>query len=605
MNENVSAILGKLGEYKEKNGEIIPKHCPFCEGGQHHDKETFAINAETGAYNCKRGSCGESGSIKQLCDYLGSDFKQTTYFREYRKPKKTYIKPTPKDGELTPLVINYFQTRGISKETLQKNKVIEVKGNIAFNYYENGELVYIKYKIPRKPQMVNGKKESKSWREAGTKPILYGVDDCIKGHPLVIVEGEPDKLVLNECGIKNAVSVPSGTEDLEWIDLCWEFMQQFSEIIIWVDNDSAGMGLQQELVARLDDWKLRVVNCEDKDANITLYTHGKDKVRWYVQNAKPIRKEYITNLANVKRKDYRNQTPIPTGFETIDTMLGGMYGGMLCVWTGYNGGGKSTMLSHVALNGVAQGFKTFAYSGELPKEDFKEWMDLQLSGHEYLDYYLCPVKKQNIPIPNKEYHELLDGFYDEMVYLYDTDDYAKDADLLKAMDYMAKREGTKVFIVDNLAVMDIAESGDLNEKQVGVIIKLKNFARKYNVVVHLVAHPKKPQEKQTRVSKYDISGTANISNLADRVFGFHRLTKQEKADDSKDYGNYNNLFMVFKDRKFGIFDEEIKLKFDFFSKRYFEKDCDKDKKYSWTKNIKPKLNKNVVDVQEGDEWLKW
>lgn len=605
MNENVRSILPLLGDHKEKNGEIIPKLCPYCQGGQHHDKETFAINIETGAFNCKRGSCAVSGSIKQLCEYLGSEFKQTSYFREYRKPKKTYIKPEPKDGTLTHLIIEYFKTRGISKETLEKNKIIEVKGNIAFNYYENGELVYIKYKIPRKPRIVNGKKESKSWRETGTKPILYGVDDCVDGYPLVIVEGEPDKLVLDECGVKNAVSVPSGTEDLEWIDLCWEFMQRFSEIIIWADNDQAGMGLQQELLARLDDWKLRVVNCEDKDANITLHLHGKDKVKWYVQNARPITKEYITNLANVKRKDYRNQTPIPTGFEAIDSMLGGMYGGMLCVWTGYNGGGKSTMISHVSLNGVAQGFKTFAYSGELPKEDFKEWMDLQLSGHKYLDYYSCPVKKQDIPIPNKEYYHLLDDFYNEMMYLYDTDDYAKDTELFKAMEYMAKREGAKVFIVDNLAVMQIEESGDLNEKQIAVIIKLKNFARKYNVVVHLVAHPKKPQDKQTRVSKYDISGTANISNLADRVFGFHRLTKQEKADETKDYDKYNNVFMVFKDRKFGIFDEEIKLKFDFFSKRYYEKDQDKDKEYSWTKNIKPKINTKVVDVEEGEEWLKW
>ena len=114
MNENVRSILPLIGEYKEKGGEIIPRICPYCQGGQHHDKETFAINIETGAYNCKRGSCGVSGSIKQLCEYLGGEFKQTNYFREYRKPKKTYVKPEPKNGTLTPLVVEYFKTRGIS-----------------------------------------------------------------------------------------------------------------------------------------------------------------------------------------------------------------------------------------------------------------------------------------------------------------------------------------------------------------------------------------------------------------------------------------------------------------------------------------------------------
>ena len=61
-------------------------------------------------------------------------------------------------------------------------------------------------------------------------------------------------------------------------------------------------------------------------------------------------------------------------------LIGGFYGGMLVIWTGYNGSGKSTILSNIILNGIENGHRAFAYSGELPKEDFKEWMDLRLSG---------------------------------------------------------------------------------------------------------------------------------------------------------------------------------------------------------------------------------
>jgi twinkle protein len=602
MNDNVNSILNLIGEYKEKNGEVIPKYCPFCEGGQHHDKETFAINKETGAYNCKRGSCAASGSIKQLCDFLGTDYKHTgNYFREYRKPKKIYSKPNIETNGLTQPIIDYFALRGISEQTLIKNKVSEYKGNIAFNYYEDGEVVFIKYKIPRKQRIINGKKEMKSWRETNTKPILYGIDDCIMGKPLIIVEGEPDKLVLDECGIPNAVSVPSGTQELEWIDLCWEFMQRFKEIIIWTDNDAAGIGLQQELIARLDDWKLKVVKSDEKDANIILHKYGKEKVIQCINKAETITKEYITNLANVKRKDYRLQTPISTGFEGLDRLLGGMYGGQLVVWTGYNGGGKSTILSNIILNGVEEGHKTFVYSGELPKEDFKEWFDLQASGEKHIDFYECPIKQTKLPKPNEKYFKLLDAFYDEKMYLYDSDDYAKDNELLKAMEYMAKREGAKVFVVDNLATMHITEKGDLNEKQMSLIILLKGFARKFNVVVHLVAHPKKPQVGQHRVDKYDISGTANISNLADRVFGFHRLTNKERGDEKQDYKDWNNVLMVFKDRKFGIFDEEVKFKFNHFSKRYYETDKQLKKEYSWVKNITPEIRKEYIVNDDDDD----
>ena len=184
---------------------------------------------------------------------------------------------------------------------------------------------------------------------------------------------------------------------------------------------------------------------------------GKKVVKEHIESASVVDKDYITNLANVKRKDYRNITAVTTGFKEMDSLLGGMYGGMLVVWTGYTGSGKSTILSNVMLNGVEAGHKTFVYSGELPKEDFKEWMDLQLSGRKYLSSYDCPVKKQAIPIADEKYYKYLDDFYDEMVYLYDTDDYATDEGIIKAMEYMAKREGTKVFVIDNLMTMNITQ----------------------------------------------------------------------------------------------------------------------------------------------------
>lgn len=591
MQDQLYKILPYLGQIREKGDEIHALYCPFCQGGQHRDKYTFAINKTTGAYNCLRGTCGEVGNLYTLGKFLGVDVvkRKENYFREYRKPKKVYKKPAVKTTDLSQQNIDYFRTRLISKETLIKNKVTtDKKGNIMFNYYLDGELVFIKYKLPRKPN----KGESKSWREAETRPILYGMDECDPALPLIIIEGEPDKLVLDECGIKNATSIPSGTEDFNWIDECWEWLEQFDEIIIWGDNDDAGRGFQQEAIARLDDWKLKVVKCEYKDANVLLYEINKEKgideakkiVREHIANATPIKKDYITNLANVKRKDYRQIKAISTGYKELDNLTGGMYGGMLVVWTGYNGSGKSTILSNIILNGVEDNNRTFVYSGELPKEDFKEWMDLQLSGKKYLSSYDCPVKGQAIPIADEKYYKYLDEFYDENIYLFDTEDYATDKDIISAMEYMAKREGVKVFVIDNMLTMNVTEQGDSNEKQAKLIIKLKGFARKFNAVVHLVAHPRKPAQGQKRVDKYSVSGTANITDLADRVIGFHRLTTEEKEKDEI-YSLYNNVLIIFKDRKYGLFDKEVLFKFDFFSKRYYTNDEERDRKYSWVKEM--------------------
>jgi len=586
-----------LGEGKRKGDEILPKVCPICNGGNHHDKETFALNIITGASNCMRGSCGWSGSIKQLAEYLGIEVSKTDYFREYRKPVKYYKKPEVIHKDLTKGIVDYFKTRGISQKTLVDAKVGSDKnGNIVFNYYRGGELTFIKYKIPRKQKIKDGKKEIKSWREKDCEPILYGMDDCDYNKPLIIIEGEPDKLVLDECGIENAVSIPSVTKETSWIENCWTFLEKFDEIILWGDSDKAGKEFIQSVVVRLDDWKLKIVKCEYKDANVLLHKECKQSVKDAITNAVKVTKEYITDLADVKRKNYNEQISVPTGFVDIDECLGGMYTGQLVVWTGYNGSGKSTFISNILLNGLEQE-KTFVYSGELPREDFKEWMDLQLSGKKYLSHYRCSVKNQNIPIPNEKYYDLLDDFYRNRLFLFDSEDYATDKEVLKAMEYMAKREGVKVFLIDNLMTVPSEGKEDENQKVSKLIIKLKKFARKFNAIVHLVAHPKKPAMGQTRVNKYDVSGTANISNLADRVIGVHRLSENDRKEN-EDYQGKSTVITIFKDRKFGVFDEEILFSFEYTAKRFYTTDAERNKKYSWVKRIPTTVKYPNGETQE-------
>lgn len=603
--QTIDSIISALGEAKYKGDEILPKYCPFCKGGngRGRDQYTFAMNTETGAYNCLRGSCGVSGSIKQLAEHIGVDYKmeKDNYFREPKRKQVVYKKPEYIHHDLTKEIVEYFKLRGISQETLIKNKVSSKDANIQFNFFRNDELIFVKYKLARKPGVVNGKKESKSWREGGTEAILYGMDDCDPKYPLIIIEGEPDKLILDECGIRNATSIPSGTNDMSWIENCWEFLERFDEIILWGDGDKAGREFVQDAIVRLDDWKLKIVQTEGKDANEIHFKceqlkkgEGIKEIRRLIESAQTVTKQYITDLSDVKRIDYKNMKAIPTGYQELDSLLGGMYQGQLVIWTGYNGSGKSTILSNIILNGVKDN-KTFAYSGELSKEDFKEWMDLQLSGRKYLTSYFCDVKKQDIPIPDPKYFHLLDNFYHNQMFLFDSDDYATDIEVLKAMEYMAKREGCKVFLIDNLMTTPLSGNGDTIEKTAKYIIKLKKFARKYKAIVHLVAHPRKPMGGQVRVDKYSISGTANISDLADRVIGIHALTKVEK--EKMEYEGYSSIVIVFKDRKFGVYDKELLFKFEYFSKRFYQTNEEKDRKYEWVE----KINKGFEVLDEDED----
>ena len=563
----IKKVTVYLGKFYEKGEEIQPVYCPFCNGGQRKDKKTFSMNKDTGAYICFRGSCGVQGSVFELADYLGVDYKMesTTPFRTQR-PERIYKKPEIKDSDISKGIIDYFQKRGISKETLEKNRVTESNGNIVFNYYDqDGEKVFVKYKIPRKPR---SNKEMKSWREKGGKPILYGMDrvnDFEK--PLVIVEGEPDKLVLDEAGVKNAVSIPSGVKDFEWVTLNWEWLENFKEIILWGDNDPGGKQFIQETITKLDTWKLRVVKTPHKDANVVLYKEGPEAVVNLVKKAERVKKDYIMDLGDVKRKDYRDDKAVPTGFRQLDQKIGGFSPGELVIWTGYTGGGKSTFISNM-LSTMVEDHKTFIYSGELPSEDLKETLDFQVLGPDHLESYQCPVKETLLPRTPEKYHEELDNYYREKVFLFDSGDYATDKDVLKAMEYMAKREDCKIFVVDNLMVVPMTDSGDQLEKTGKFISRLKAFARNQNVTVHLVAHPRKPAGDQNRMDVYSVAGTSNIVNLADKVIVIHRINEKDLENDP-DLEGYDSIITIEKDRKYGNFKEDILFRFDFRSKRFY------------------------------------
>ena len=50
---------------KRRGNELQFRRCPYC-GELTNDKETFAINLETGQFKCLRASCGAKGYMLTL-----------------------------------------------------------------------------------------------------------------------------------------------------------------------------------------------------------------------------------------------------------------------------------------------------------------------------------------------------------------------------------------------------------------------------------------------------------------------------------------------------------------------------------------------------------
>lgn len=192
MDSITSAVISlaerHLGEFKIRNNQIVTRFCPFCNGGEHNDKDTFAVGLHNGAFSCMRGGCNKTGSFKELSEFFG-EATTNVYItpKTVGSKKKTYNKPDPNMLRgLNEDVVTYFALRKISEKTLKDFGVsTNDHGNIVFPFYRDGELVYVKYRKPKKHTKEDGPKE---WQDSNTEPILYGMDLVSKNKPLIIAK---------------------------------------------------------------------------------------------------------------------------------------------------------------------------------------------------------------------------------------------------------------------------------------------------------------------------------------------------------------------------------------------------------------------------------
>ena len=579
-----------LGKCEYKGDEITPTYCPYCGGGKNKDKHTFSLNTVKETFSCLRGTCGKRGHFSELCKHFGVEADKSDNYEMYKKDVKHYATPTTPTKPITTAVEEYCKLRGISKETLDFYGVkSDGKGNIMFPYSENGKHVLTKFRPAGK--FVKGEGKQKSWRDKGGKPILWGMDLCTNEYPLVITEGEMDTLVCYEAGVKNVVSVPSGSEDLTWVDTCWDWLKRFKKIILFGDNDKAGIEMVKKLTLKLSDYDLYIVNCEYKDANVLLFKEGVEAVKRAVDNAKRVPHRGLINLKDVKKIDIKDNDNIKSGVPALDKSIHGFASGELSVWTGKRGEGKSIFLNQIILEAVDQKIKCAVYSGEMTDAKFKQLVNLQAAGKNNVEKYYDEVFDCEEYEPKAHIEEAITEWYDEKLYLYDnriSSTGNEEDDIMKVFEYAVKRYDCRVLLIDNLMIAadSFGSDRDYYRSQSKFVGKLKEFAIKYNVHIHLVAHPKKTEGNLDNDS---ISGTGDITNRADNVFSVIRV-----ADEDKEKMNCDSVMKVLKNRSKGVRDQSIAFNYCSISKRLSVKGVGDIKQYGWSRAV-PEYKNMIID----------
>ena len=491
-----------------------------------------------------------------------SDFNITTDKLSIETDRKAIKPPTAHKNNISK-ALEYIGKRKISESTIKYANIKEdSKGNIVFEYKnELGEHISNKYRPARK--IDKDKKELKMWFEKDTNiNTLYLMDKASFIEPLVICEGEFDALSLIEAGYKNAVSVPTGCKSTEWININWTWLEQFEEIILWFDNDEAGKEGVKEVFNRLPNKIVKVVYSDlCNDINEILFKYGKEAALKELDKASIPLIEGVKSTKQISTFNIYEAETVQLGIRKLDDRLIGIPLGSLNVITGRTGEGKSTILNQFFIGeSISQNYKVFLFSGELTESNAKGWLLDTLANQEDLLEFTNRKGYKYKKISSNAVTRI-DDFLEDKFFLYTDEDYSIKA-ILSKMEIMAKRYGVKIFCIDNLMVTENDEKEELRN-QTEIVKMLKSFAKKYNCIVHLVAHPRKAQNGQMGLDKSDISGSANITNLADYVMIVQRIKDEE--DNTKDK---HTILTIDKDRYMGT-RLGIELLFDKDRRRFY------------------------------------
>ena len=459
--------------------------CPLCS----HTRKPENSKAKCASYDWDRGL--------GTCHNCSTSFQLHTYQRKGAS-ERVYVRPTAtKFLPVKDKVTEWFETRGISQATLDDVKVEQgseympqtgkLENTIQFNYIMGDQLINIKYR--------DGRKNFKLYK--GAEKVFYNINSIIGYDSCVITEGEMDVLAFHEAGIKNVVSVPNGAtltnNNLDYLDNCIDYFEDKERILLAMDKDEPGQMLQQELVRRLGAETCFIVDFDDcKDANEYLLKYGKDKLAESIAKARPYPLENVTTFKDIEGEitDFvRNgfkpgfQVGLPNFDEIFST-----YTKQFITVTGIPSSGKSDFVDQMVVGYNQQyGWKTaFASPENQPtylhahKLMRKVWGDMPNVGD----------------IGGDKWNEIADHINDHF-YFIDMDKYDLDSVLRKGAE-LVKRKGIKCLVIDPYnKVRDInAKTDDVNRYTMDYLMKIETFAKKYDCLVFIVAHPTKMYKNQ-------------------------------------------------------------------------------------------------------------
>jgi twinkle protein len=512
--------------------------CPECSHTRRNKADpclSVTIDDEGVTWLCHH--CSWSGGVKER------DEGRPHYRRDHRAAP---VKPTRKPGEITPEALAWLADRGISEAAARRNGVgvartylPGVGGEVdclAFPYLRNGEVVNIKFRALASKNFAQVK---------GAEKIFFGLDDIAGSSVGIIVEGELDKLALDEAGLTNILSVPDGAppavkagspsaddRKFEYLGNCAEQLSQLQKIILAVDADEPGRALEEELARRLGKEQCFRVHWPTsgdapcKDANDVLRLHGPEVLREGIALAEPFPiaglhkfNDYLAEVIDLYR--HGRSRGHSTGWAPVDDLMR-IRPGELTVVTGVPNSGKSEFVDALMVNlAVSYDWRFAVCSFENPPAEHAAKLLEKYLGLPFFDGPSSRMSEADLV-------QAMEWVSDHFL-LIRADDEAPTIDwVLDKAKAAVLRHGIRGLTLD--PYNELAHQRPANQTEteyVSLILgKMKRFLAAHGVHGWLVAHPQKMQRDSSGKipvpTLYDISGSANFGNKCDVGVVIHR-----------------------------------------------------------------------------------
>jgi twinkle protein len=437
------------------------------------------------------------------CNASYFPYKPFTKDKEYILPKRV------NETKLSDTHLKYWEGRMISQKTLNKLGVFSHGDWMCFPYFRGEDWVNVKSRtIDKRFQLVKG--AELTW---------YNFNELTDADKIIICEGEGEVLTWVENGFDWVISVPNGAnKNTEYLDLTIRLFDQIQRVYIANDNDEKGVELRDELARRIGPEKCVTINYREcKDGNEYFCKYGGIEFKKLIEDAKPIPLKGIVRVDSIQQDIidlYENgiQPGKTIGFEEIDKYCTWELG-RLAVVTGVPGSGKSEFVDFITTRlNLLHGWKSAYFTPEnYPLKFHYAKLHEKFSGKKFTKNF-DDGKFWGV------YEHISENFY----YILNEEDMTVDS-VMDGAKMLVKQYGVKILVVDPYNKLEHQYNSSQTETQYvsKFLDRLTLFSKMNNVLVILVAHPRKLQKGEIP-TLYDISGSANFYNKTDYGLTVHR-----------------------------------------------------------------------------------